>query len=447
MKINYNPFQRLHVYAAFFITPLLITLTVSGIGYLFYNEVEDVIYEDMFFGESGETYQTLDEGIESVQHAHHGLSISRISLMGEEYNNRVTLADAEGNQTYVFLDDNNQIVGSQDANYTYSNMTREFHSSLMTGNTFINYLVELTACWTLFMIISGCYMVIKKKLLSNKSKKFKFQKLHGVLGLIIAIPLSIFIITGLPWSGFTGAQIYKLSENVPEWGNTELSVNPPNSDVNEIPWATRSSNSPVSDQANDEEDSEHAGHHGDSGGMTDIPYQLDVEEVQTLALEEDLSYPFSIVYPSDEEGVFTVSKGSNSGITGLDVSPYEETTVYFDQYSGEVLGQISFEDYGLIGKWFTWGIPLHEGHLFGWPNKVLNLAVCLAFLSTIFFGFYSMVKRSKEFKNVFPKRTNKPLSWGTVLVLAFLGVLMPLFGISLIVIAIIEFILIKRKRN
>lgn len=450
MKINYNSFQRLHVYAAFFITPLLITLTISGIGYLFYNEVENEIYEDLFFRESGEVYQTLDEGVTSVQQDYDNLSISKISLLGGEYNTRVTLADDAGNQTYVFLDENNQIVGSQNANHTYSNIMRSFHSSLLTGNTFINYLVELAACWTLFMIISGCYMVIKKKLLSNKIKKYKFQKLHGVLGIIIAIPLSIFIITGLPWSGFTGAQIYKLSETVPEWGNTELSINPPNSDVNEIPWATRNSNIPISEstgEVNVMEDSDHSGHHEHAGGMMDIPYQLNVDEIETKARDHGVTYPFSIVYPSDEEGVYTVSKGSNSGVTGLDVSPYDETTVYFDQYSGDVMGQINFEDYGVIGKWFTWGIPLHEGHLFGWPNKVLNLAVCLAFLGTIFFGFYSMIKRSREFKRVLPKRMNTPLSWSTVLILAVLGVLMPLFGVSLIIIAIIEFIIIKRQKG
>lgn len=392
-------------------------------------------YEDEFFGQTDRTFQSLDDGIEDIQHSYHDLSISKVSLLDGEYNNRVTLEDETGNQTYVFLDDNNQIVGSQDARYTYSNMMRAFHSSLMTESTFINYLVELTACWTIFMLLSGCYMLVKKKLFSTKSKKLKFQKIHAVLGLIITIPLFIFILTGLPWSAVMGSQISKLSETVPEWGNTELSVNPPNSNVNEIPWATRSNDTPASDE-------DHSGHHGSSAVDTDIPYQLEIGEIEDTALKNGVSYPFSIIYPGDEEGVFTVSKGSNSGVTGLDVSPYEETTAYFDQYSGEKLGQIDFEDYGLIVKWFTWGIPLHEGHLFGWPNKILNILVCLTFLGTIFFGFYSMIKRSKTFKSAVPKRTNRPLSWGAIVVLALLGITMPLFGISLIIIAIIEFILI-----
>ncbi|MCR9021677.1 PepSY domain-containing protein, partial [Bacillus paranthracis] len=47
MKVNrslHYIFWRWHFYAGLFITPLLITLSLSGIGYLFREEVEDFIY-------------------------------------------------------------------------------------------------------------------------------------------------------------------------------------------------------------------------------------------------------------------------------------------------------------------------------------------------------------------------------------------------------------------
>ena len=52
LKNIFNPLQRFHFYAALFITPLLITLTISGIGYLFFQEVENNIYKTEFFGDS-----------------------------------------------------------------------------------------------------------------------------------------------------------------------------------------------------------------------------------------------------------------------------------------------------------------------------------------------------------------------------------------------------------
>ncbi len=52
-----------------------------------------------------------------------------------------------GNQRYVFLMIIVQFVADQNAKHTYSNVMRS-NSSLFTENTIINYLVELTACWT-----------------------------------------------------------------------------------------------------------------------------------------------------------------------------------------------------------------------------------------------------------------------------------------------------------
>lgn len=68
MKNTFNPLQRLHFYAALFITPLLITLTISGIGYLFYQEVENNIYKTEFFGDSSnKTHQSMNQAIDDVE--------------------------------------------------------------------------------------------------------------------------------------------------------------------------------------------------------------------------------------------------------------------------------------------------------------------------------------------------------------------------------------------
>lgn len=47
-------------YAALFMTPLLLTLTLSGIGYLFYTDVENQLYDDYFFGDSKKNRSIID---------------------------------------------------------------------------------------------------------------------------------------------------------------------------------------------------------------------------------------------------------------------------------------------------------------------------------------------------------------------------------------------------
>ncbi|WP_342600794.1 PepSY domain-containing protein [Psychrobacillus sp. FSL H8-0483] len=452
MKINkqfYNIFWRWHFYAALFIAPLLITLTISGIGYLFYTNVENQIYDDLFFGNASTKSEgvTIDEAIENAENKYDGFDVTKIIVLEDEYNTRFTMTNAEGEQKYVFIDNNNQIIGSQNAATTFSNVMRGLHSSLFVGGTVVNYLVELAACWAIFLLISGVYMSFKGKVFKrqkgNKNKRQGHKKLHSITGTIIAIPMVILIFTGLPWSALMGNFIYSAAQSNPSIGIPELQQVPPTSEINEIPWATRKNEAPTSSDA-------HAHHNGMSGmsNMTDSGNMISVQRLMDKVDESQISKPYSIVYPMSEDGVYTVSKGSNTGVTGLDVSPYEEMTTYFDQYSGNLISKVSYEDYGILAKWFTWGIPLHEGHLFGWPNKIINLLVCLAFLTVIILGYKMWLDRKVKGKLSAPPKTPMGKSFvGFIFLLVILGIIMPLFGLSLILIALIELIIYVLHKN
>ena len=50
-----------------------------------------------------------------------GYSTTKVIMLEEPYNTRLTLSNGT-KQKYVFLDDHNQMVGSQDADYTFSNI-------------------------------------------------------------------------------------------------------------------------------------------------------------------------------------------------------------------------------------------------------------------------------------------------------------------------------------
>ncbi|QNK89124.1 PepSY domain-containing protein [Sporosarcina sp. resist] len=439
-KSNYNRLWQWHFYAALFITPLLITLTLSGIGYLFYTDVENKVYGDLFFGESVKTEQlTIDEGIEKAVEQYKGYFVSKVIVLDDPYNTRLTMTNDDGDQKYVFLDNNYEMIGSQNAKHTFSNVMREIHSSLFVGGTIVNYLVELAACWAIFLLFTGLYMTFKGRALKktqNPTKRQKNKKLHALVGTIITIPMIIIIFTGLPWSAFMGNFIYSAAQKHPSIGSPTLQQQPPTSDMNEIPWATRKNKAPTSNES-------HA-HHGDMSAMPGMSMDsgmLSVEQLSNKVEQAHISKPYSIIYPATEEGVYTVSKGSNTGVTGLDVSPYDEMTTYFDQYSGNLISLVGYQDYGILAKWFTWGIPLHEGHLFGWPNKLINLSVCLSFLFVIFWGIKTWLSRKKEGKFSAPPKASSGLSIGFIIFMMVLGLIMPLFGISLFVVAIIEGIL------
>lgn len=441
----YQSFWRTHFYAALFITPLLISLTLSGIGYLFYTDVENQLYDKYFFGESGKTeVQSIDDAVKLAEESYAGYKTNKIIELEEPYNTRLSMKNADGKEKYVFLDDHNQIIGGQDAGYTFGNIIRNIHSSLFIGGTVVNYLVELAACWAIFLMLSGIYMTFKGKLLKNTkqtNKRQKSRKFHALVGTIITIPMLVIIFTGLPWSAFMGKYIYQASQDHPSFGTPLLQQQPPTSDVSEIPWATRQETPPTSDSA-------HAAHHG--GGNTGFvanPNQLSVEKLQQEIDAMNISKPYAIIYPTSEDGVYTVAKSSNTGVTGLDVSPDDETTMYFDQYSGKFIDKVGYEDYGILAKWFTWGIPLHEGHLFGWPNKLINLLVCLAFLVVIAWGFRTWLLRKKQGMLSAPPKISQKVSIPFIIFMIILGILMPLFGFSLIAVVLVEIIINLVSKN
>ncbi|MBK3497292.1 PepSY domain-containing protein [Viridibacillus sp. YIM B01967] len=450
-KDLYNRFWRWHFYAALFITPLLLTLTLSGIGFLFYTNVENKAYDEYFFGNSTSTDElTIDEGISNAKEQNKGYSVSKVIVLEDPYNTRLTMGNKEGDEKYVFLDKNYQIVGTQNAKYTFANVMRNFHSSLFVGGTVVNYLVELAACWAIFLLFSGVYMTFKGKALkkkNNASNRQKNKKWHALVGTIITIPMIVIIFTGLPWSAFMGNFIYTASQEHPSIGNPELQQNPPTSDMSEIPWATRKNEAPVS--SNKDPHAHHKGMDMSNMDMSENNNMLDVQQLMKKVEDASISKPYSIVYPSGEDGVYTVAKSSNTGVTGLDVSPDDEMTTYFDQYSGKLISKVGYDDYGILAKWFTWGIPLHEGHLFGWPNKIINLLVCLAFIFVICWGIKTWLSRKKNGEFSAPPSTSKGVSVGFVIIMILLGIVMPLLGISLILVLIVESImwLIQKKRN
>lgn len=102
-KTFYNRFWRWHFYGALFITPLLITLTLSGIGYLFYTDVEKSAYKDLFFGNSQQSAPlTIDEGIQLAKEEYKDFTLTKVIILDNPYNTRLTMTDPNGDQKYVF---------------------------------------------------------------------------------------------------------------------------------------------------------------------------------------------------------------------------------------------------------------------------------------------------------------------------------------------------------
>ncbi|UTH13484.1 PepSY-associated TM helix domain-containing protein [Macrococcus equipercicus] len=424
-----NIFWRWHFYAGLFITPLLITLSISGILYLFYPQVEQVVNHDALFGQTGKPKQSLDAGLHDIEMKYPGWHVMKVSFPKADYNIRITLMGPDDGSKVIYLDHHNHIQAALNPAQLFSNITREFHSHLLTGNTIVNYMVELAACWTLFLIATGLFMTFYKKYLTQPKSKIDRKnkaKFHALLGTVFALPLTLLILSGLPWSGYLGDKIYSFAVDHTVIGFPEAEKIAPVSN-NEIPWATRN-----------EHTNSTAAHSA----------RLPLSRVVQLAEEESFHRPYSISVPMDDRGTYVLSVNSATGVTGLDASPFDERTIHLDQYSGMKLAIFDFADYGILAKLIAISIPLHEGQLFGVINQLINLLVTSALLVIAGYGIniYLMRKVRGSLSSPRAQRYNR-YSWIFAALLLIMGILMPLFGLSVLVIAVIEIILLLVRRK
>lgn len=113
----------------------------------------------------------------------------------------------------------------------------------------------------------------------------------------------------------------------------------------------------------------------------------------------------------------------------------EETrVVYLDQYTGAILGDVGFKDWGPVGKAIEWGIAVHQGQQYGAFNRYLMLAGCIALTLMCLAAVVMWWKRRPAGSIGVPPapRAATPLR-GLVMIVATMGTLFPLVGVSLLI--------------
>ena len=144
-----------------------------------------------------------------------------------------------------------------------------------------------------------------------------------------------------------------------------------------------------------------------------------------------------MLFRSDETGVFTILSDSNSGDSA---NPFGDRTVHIDRYSGQVLAEIGFADYGPGGKAMATGIALHQGNL-GWWNIALNLVFCLMIIFIAVSGIVMWWKRRPQGKLAAPAYPSQFRAPAPVLVIALLvSLAFPLTGAAIALFALLDLV-------
>ena len=440
----YATVWRWHFYAGLVVAPFLLILAVTGAIYLFNTELNDAIYPDLMFVDSSGPAMPASHWVASAEQAFPGATVTRINMPpGVGRSAMLFVTPAQGMPRRVFVDPATAaVLGSFVYERTLVGIADTVHGSLMLGWVG-DAIVELAACWAAILIVTGLYLWWPRRRgragvwyprLAAQGRRF-WRDVHATTGLYVAALILFLVFTGLPWAGIWGGQLFTPAVQALGLGyagarTPPASVAPaPETTAAErgrgIPWALENVAPPNSSGG-------HA-HHG-GGASHDASAlaapDIGVDRVRQIITEQGLAQDYWLMLPAGAAGVYKAQTYPDR--------PQGQRTLFIDRYSGAVLGDITFGDYGAAGKAIELGVALHMGNYFGLANQLVMLATCIAIVLLVVSGFVMWWRRRPAGKlGAPPRRTPLRMRYLGAIVIA-MAVLFPLAGASLICVLIAD---------
>jgi uncharacterized iron-regulated membrane protein len=476
---------RVHFYAGMFVIPFLVTLAVTGTLILYEEPINHLTDRDLHVVDPGGLSPgdrlPLDEQVAAARDAYPDLTVGGVTPPdGADGSTMVSLAlDGDGpgeGAREVYVDPyTGDILGSKRYHDDLPGLARRIHGNLLFGWKVPvptlggivpvdagDLMIELMACWGLVLVATGLYLwwprkreagkALFKPRLSKKGRA-RWRDLHAVPGALLSLVLVFLVLTGLPWSGFWGGNWDHLTNDLGSGTNTPAAA-PESGDLdrfgNPVAWATRAHPVPAS-TLGDGSHEQHRGHelghrhrattnsshHADHTG---VPEPLTLDRVARAARQADMAPGYSIALPVDHHD----SYGSYT-ITNPFTRTSTERTIYLDQFTGEVLAEREYNDYGSLAKATAWGIDVHMGTQYGLANRIVMTIVCVGVVWSAVSGVAMWWKRRPHGKAGFPRRPpDARLERGLVTIAATLGLLFPLVGVSMVGVVVVDRYVIRR---
>ena len=421
----YRAVWRWHFYAGLITLPFLILLAVTGGLYLFKAEIDGLIHRDVKRVEARVgAERPPSEIITQATKAFAGQPVKYVPPETTTASAEVTIRSASGMRMIVYVDPyDGRVLGQIPDRGTVMWVIRQVHSLAYFGPV-ANGIIEIVGGWAILLVLTGLYLWWPRKqsggivtVRGKPRQRVFWRDLHAVTGLIAGGFILFLAITGMPWSVLWGAKVNQWANGHNFGYPAGVRVAVPMSDehlAHAVPtsWSLEQARVPES-----------AAH----GGKP-----LDLDAAVAIFDRLGLKRGYAVNLPSGPSGVYTGS-----------VYPKDmayQRVVHLDQYSGKPLIDMSYADYGPLGKALEWGVNVHMGQEFGLANQLLMLAVCLAIILLAVSALVMWWKRRPQGSlGVPPLPTDKATLWGVAGLLAVGGVIFPLVGLSLIVMAAIDF--------
>lgn len=435
---------RWHFYAGLYVVPFLLMLAITGAVMVFFTGFETRL---------GMTVNVAPQGV--VQPVSLQAQAARRHLPQATLATYTAPENADVASWFVMKQDGAthavainpytaKVLKLVDKDNTVFAWAESIHGTLLIG-ALGDALIEIAAGLSIVLLVTGLYMwwprgvtrwlqVLVPNL--RAGGRLWWRSLHASLGFWQSAVLSIFLITGMTWTGVWGAKLVQPWNSFPatKWYDIPLSdtthaaLN--SAGQNEVPWGLEQTPLPAS---------------GSHQGLPGVPagQPVDIDTVAELAAQLGFRNQHHIHWPQDETGVFSISADSMSGDL---TDPTQDRTVHVDRYTGRVLAEAAFADYGPVAKAMAVATAFHQGDLGKW-NAWFNLLFCLGTVLLCISGIVMWWKRRPvgAARLVAPPMPANVALWRTGSALMVLvGVCFPLTGLVLLAVWLIDSLLLAR---
>jgi uncharacterized iron-regulated membrane protein len=424
----YRAVWRWHFYAGLLVLPFLITLSITGGLYLFKDEIDGIIHADLKQVEVRDDSTKVMPAamVAAALAAHPGTAVKFTDPATATASAEVTVKVFSGERLAVYVNPyGGQVLGSLPDRGTVMWTIRYLHSLKYFG-TVTRAFIEIAAGWSILLVGTGIYLWWPRRqtggvvsVRGTPKKRVFWRDTHAVTGIFVGFFIVFLAITGMPWSNVWGGKVN-------EWANGHNFGYPAGVRVAV----------PMSD--------EHLGHTSpttwsleqaqvpESSGHNHSVESIGLDKAMGIFDGMGLHRGYSVAIPASGKGVYSAS------VYPDDLS--QQRVIHLDQYSGKPLIDMSYADYGPLGKWLEFGINVHMGQQFGLANQIVLLIVCLAIVMLAVSAAVMWWKRRPSGSlGVPPAPSDRRAFQGLLAILVIGGIVFPLVGISLMVMLALDF--------
>lgn len=414
----YARMWRWHFFAALIVIPFVLWQSVTGVLYLWHRELATLAHPELVSVTPANRSVSYEAQLASVL-AHQPRERLEAIEISEDASRSTAFffRDDNGLPYPAFVDPNTgEYLGAVESTSWIRGLSRGLHGGWPI-NPLGSYLLELGASWAIVMTLTGLYLwwprsargfagVLYPRLRSGS--RTRWRDLHATVGVYFSLVLLAFLLSALPWTTLWGGKLLGSVQSATGQESPTAFFFAGGGDHHHATALGAHSH-------------HHAGHDAGAG--------LTLDELVARARAAGARGAIE-VQPSFD--------GAPVNVRDDHARAFEEVWLQLDSNSGAVLTKVVWEDFPTIPRFVSLGIDLHEGRFFGRANQIFNtlFAAALVWLSVT--GFIGWYKRRPQGGALAPPKREVRLPRAVLAGGATLCVAMPLLGVSVLAIAIID---------